>query len=77
MGATPHMLSTQSIKETQNYPPFQKSNWEKKTIRTELWMKKYITYIYIYNQVISACKMMIFTQNDWSQRGIIKKYYMN
>ena len=45
---------------------------KKIVIHTWLCMTKDIIYIYIH-WVRSARRMMIFTQNDWSQREIINK----
>ena len=48
IGDLPNIFPLQNIKGTQNYLPFQKRNWEKIYIHTELCMTKDITYMYIH-----------------------------
>ena len=47
-GGIPHMFSSQKSKETQNYFNLQKIIGIKIIIFTELYMKKYDTHIYTY-----------------------------
>ena len=66
MGSIPHMLSSLNIKGGGGYLPLHKIDWEPNSHPYRVVIDK-IYYLYIYlhiNRVISASKIIEFTQND-------------